>query len=81
MLIDSGGWEFYTRKQGGESKHNPSATVIPKGRSMTTLKPPRQREITCSKCKRTFKTSLLGVAYCPYCRHPNKLEPGFSPTR
>lgn len=48
---------------------------------MPAIKPPRQREITCAKCKRSFLTSLLGVAYCPYCRHPNKLEPGFSPTR
>jgi hypothetical protein len=45
------------------------------------IKLPRQREITCEKCKKTFRSSLLGVAYCPYCRHPNKLEAGFSPNR
>ncbi|MCA1905609.1 MAG: hypothetical protein LDL07_07260 [Desulfarculus sp.] len=48
---------------------------------MQAIKPPRQREVTCPKCKRVFLTSLLGVAYCPYCRTPTKLEPGFSPTR
>jgi Zn finger protein HypA/HybF involved in hydrogenase expression len=45
------------------------------------LKLPRQREITCDKCKQTFKSSLLAVAYCPYCGHPNKLEAGFSPNQ
>ncbi|ADK85105.1 hypothetical protein Deba_1738 [Desulfarculus baarsii DSM 2075] len=48
---------------------------------MSRIKPPRQREVQCQKCKRTFKTSLLAVAYCPYCRAPVKLEPGFSPNR
>lgn len=48
---------------------------------MNKIEPPRQREIVCEKCKKTFLSSLLGVAYCPYCRHANKLEPGFSPTR
>jgi uncharacterized OB-fold protein len=52
------------------------------GSSMSqNIKLPRQREITCEKCKKTFRSSLLGVAYCPYCRHPNKLEAGFSPNR
>lgn len=46
---------------------------------MVRIKPPRQRTVICAKCKREFKTSLLFVAYCPYCRHPNKLETGFSP--
>jgi Zn finger protein HypA/HybF involved in hydrogenase expression len=45
------------------------------------LKPPRQREIECSKCKCKFRSSLLGVAYCPKCHTAVKLEPGFSPTR
>lgn len=48
---------------------------------MADIKPPRQRVVVCTKCKKEFKTSLVGVAYCPYCRTPNKLEPGFSPTR
>ncbi len=47
---------------------------------MSKIKPPRQRIIVCAKCKREFRSSLLYLAYCPYCRHPNKLEPGFSPT-
>lgn len=45
------------------------------------IKPPRQREIVCARCKHVFMSSLLGVAYCPQCHHANKLEPGFSPTR
>ena len=45
------------------------------------ITPPRQREITCERCKHVFMSSLLGVAYCPECHHANKLEPGFSPTR
>lgn len=48
---------------------------------MPGIKLPRQREIKCEKCGKTFKSSLLGVAYCPYCGHPNKLEPGFSPNQ
>lgn len=48
---------------------------------MKYLEPPRQREITCPKCKHVFKTSLLAVAYCPRCREAIKLEPGFSPNR
>ncbi|MCB2189132.1 MAG: hypothetical protein KQJ78_22150 [Deltaproteobacteria bacterium] len=45
------------------------------------IKPPKLREICCTKCKKKFQSSLLAVAYCPYCGHANKLEPGFSPTR
>ena len=45
------------------------------------LQPPRQREISCINCKKVFKSSLLVIAYCPYCRSKNILPSGFSPTR
>jgi len=48
---------------------------------MFGLKPPQQRTVTCDNCHKTFKTSLLGTVYCPYCRHPNKLELTFNHSR
>ena len=58
-----------------------SSSLRKKDLKVRDLQPPRQRELVCPNCKFEFKSSLLGVAYCPNCHKPVKLEPGFSPTR
>ena len=58
-----------------------SSAIHHRNLTTTDIKPPRQREIVCGRCKNVFMSSLLGVAYCPNCHNAIKLEPGFSPTR
>ncbi len=58
-----------------------SSSLRKKDLKVKALESPRQRDLVCPHCKHEFASSLLGVAYCPNCHKPVKLEPGFSPTR